>query len=249
MAKQDRGIRTRRVILEAAAEVFEEYGYEAAKITDILTRAGVTKGALYFHFDSKKALALAVLDAQVAEAPQQLPQASKLQEIVDLGMVFAHRLTHDQLVRGSVRLTLDDTGPQLDRSGPYSGWSEIHTRTLQEAKDRGELLAHVDPVESATLLVGAYAGVNMMARSTNKRHELDRRASALYRHFMPSIAVPAVLASLDMSPGRGERALVAAEEITAEEIAAEGSASEGVTADAVATDHILVADGAESVPG
>ncbi|WP_156727219.1 ScbR family autoregulator-binding transcription factor [Streptomyces apocyni] len=211
MAKQDRGIRTRRVILEAAAEVFEERGYDAAKITDILTRAGVTKGALYFHFDSKKALALAVLDAQVAQAPRQLPQASKLQEFVDLGMVFAHRLSYDPLVRGSVRLTLDDMGVQLDRSGPYVAWAEIHTRTLQEARDRGELLAHVDPVESAILLVGAYAGVNMMARTTNKRHELDQRASTLYRHLMPSIAVPAVLATLDMAPGRGARALAEAE--------------------------------------
>ncbi|MFD6414028.1 TetR family transcriptional regulator, partial [Nocardia asteroides] len=51
--KQDRAIRTRRNILEAAAKIFEERGYQAATIAEILGAAGVTKGALYFHFSSK----------------------------------------------------------------------------------------------------------------------------------------------------------------------------------------------------
>ncbi|MEJ8643270.1 TetR family transcriptional regulator [Streptomyces sp. MS1.HAVA.3] len=59
-------MRTRRAILEAAAVVFEERGYGAAKLTDIVTLAHVTKGALYFHFDSKEDLAQAVIDAQVS---------------------------------------------------------------------------------------------------------------------------------------------------------------------------------------
>ncbi|MGW6025493.1 ScbR family autoregulator-binding transcription factor [Streptomyces sp. NPDC055099] len=204
MAKQDRGIRTRRVILEAAAGVFEECGYEAAKITDILTRAEVTKGALYFHFESKEALALAVLAAQVSEGLPVIPRKSKLQEVVDIGMVFAHRLTYDPVVRGSVRLALDDTGPRLDRSGPYRNWSELNVEALRQAKNNGELLPHVDPLESGLIIVGAYAGINMMARSTGEQAELRHRAAALYRHIMPSIALPGVLATLDMSPGRGE---------------------------------------------
>lgn len=64
MAKQDRAIRTRRAILEAAAIVFEKQGFQAATITDILKMAGVTKGALYFHFQSKEALAHGVLNEQ-----------------------------------------------------------------------------------------------------------------------------------------------------------------------------------------
>ncbi|HET6860513.1 MAG TPA: ScbR family autoregulator-binding transcription factor [Streptomyces sp.] len=210
MAKQDRAIRTRRVILEAAAAVFEEYGYEAAKITDILARAEVTKGALYFHFDSKEDLALAVIDAQVEEAPPQLPQAAKLQEGVDIGMVFAHRLMRDPLVRGSMRLTLDPAGVQLNRAGAYANWAELHTRILTEAKAQGEVLSHVVPAETASLIVGAYAGINMMLRNRGESSDLDRQASVLYRHIMPSVAVPAVLAVLDMAPGRGERALAAA---------------------------------------
>lgn len=57
MVQQQRAIRTRRVFLEAAAEVFDEHGYDAATISAILERAGLTRGALYFHFTSKEELA------------------------------------------------------------------------------------------------------------------------------------------------------------------------------------------------
>ena len=60
MALQERAIRTRRNILVAAADVFADVGYEAATISEILQRANVTKGALYFHFASKEVLADAV---------------------------------------------------------------------------------------------------------------------------------------------------------------------------------------------
>ena len=62
MARQERAIRTRQVILEAAGAVFDEHGYAATTISMVLERAAVTKGALYFHFPSKESLAQAVLD-------------------------------------------------------------------------------------------------------------------------------------------------------------------------------------------
>ncbi|WP_418957138.1 ScbR family autoregulator-binding transcription factor [Streptomyces tritici] len=208
MAKQDRAIRTRQAILEAAATVFDERGYDAAKLSDILELAQVTKGALYFHFESKEDLAHAVIDAQVSAVPEPLPQVSKLQEFVDIGMVFAHRLTHDGLLRGSVRLTLDQSGHELNRAGPYREWTELNQRVLEEAKERGELLPHADPAEVAPLVVGSYAGLNLMSQALgSQRADMESWASVLYRHVLPSIAVPAVLAMLDMEPGRGLRAL------------------------------------------
>ncbi|MFF5971894.1 ScbR family autoregulator-binding transcription factor [Streptomyces sp. NPDC012769] len=208
MAKQDRAIRTRKAILEAAAAVFDERGYEAAKLSDILALAQVTKGALYFHFDSKEDLAHAVIDAQVSVVPTAPPQISKVQEFVDVGMVFAHRLTRDRVLSGSVRLTLDQGAHDLNRSGPYREWTEINLRLLNEAKDRGELLPHADPEEVAPLVVGAYAGLNLMTHALEgDRSSLERWASALYHHLLPSIVVPSVLTMLDLEPGRGARAL------------------------------------------
>ncbi|MEU7550984.1 ScbR family autoregulator-binding transcription factor [Streptomyces sp. NPDC044571] len=203
---QDRAVRTRRAILEAAAAVFEERGFDAAKLTDIARLARVTKGALYFHYDSKDDLAQAVIDAQVGVEPVFLPQEFKAQEFVDIGMIFSHRLQHDVLMRGSARLTLENGRNRgLDRAAPYQGWIDLHTPLLVEAKARGELLPHVDPREPARTVVGAFAGLNVMSHTLGL--DLDREVSALYTSVMPSLVVPAVAVRLDTAPARGARAL------------------------------------------
>ncbi|MFJ6721476.1 MULTISPECIES: ScbR family autoregulator-binding transcription factor [unclassified Streptomyces] len=203
--KQDRAVRTRQAILEAAATVFEAYGYDTAKLSDIVNIAKVTKGALYFHFGSKEALAQAVIDAQNQERPQALPQEYKAQEFLDMGMVFCHQLRHDVLMRASARLTLDRAGPTLDKAAPYQAWIALHTEVLAEAKRRGELLPGVDPAVPSQLIVGAYAGLNTMSQTLGL--DMDRQVSELYSHVMPSVVVPAVAIRLDTAPGRGARAL------------------------------------------
>ncbi|MGW0752739.1 ScbR family autoregulator-binding transcription factor [Streptomyces sp. NPDC002587] len=198
-------MRTRRAILEAAGVVFEDRGYDAAKLSDIVRIANVTKGALYFHFDSKEDLAQAVIDAQVGEEPAFTPQEFRAQQFVDIGMIFSHRLRHDVLMRASARLTLERNGRGLDRAAPYQGWIDMHTALMEEAKERGELLAHVDPVGPARLVVGSFAGLNVMSQTLGL--DLDREVSALYTSVMPSLVASAVAIRLDTAPGRGGRAL------------------------------------------
>jgi AcrR family transcriptional regulator len=60
--RPDDGDETRQALLEAAFEEIHEYGYQSASLSRILKKAGVTKGALYHHFDSKEGLGFAVID-------------------------------------------------------------------------------------------------------------------------------------------------------------------------------------------
>jgi AcrR family transcriptional regulator len=53
-------------ILEAAADEFAERGYEAASMNRIVERAGSSKGALYYYFDSKADLLATVVERAVA---------------------------------------------------------------------------------------------------------------------------------------------------------------------------------------
>ena len=62
MARQVRSEATRRKILDAAIDVFAEVGYAAAGWNTIIDRTGMTKGALYHHFDSKESLASSIID-------------------------------------------------------------------------------------------------------------------------------------------------------------------------------------------
>ncbi|PNG17058.1 ScbR family autoregulator-binding transcription factor [Streptomyces cahuitamycinicus] len=205
MARQERAIRTRRTILEAAAAVFDERGYTSATIGEILDRAGVTKGALYFHFGSKEELAVGVFEEQLAIALP--PQSTKLQELVDSGLVMARRLRSEPLVRASVGLALDQGAMDLDRTPAFRMWIDQNTQLLTEAKARGELLQHVDVAETAELLVGSFSGVQLLSQLRCQRQDLERRVVVLFEHFLPSITVPAVLARLDISADRADRLL------------------------------------------
>ncbi|KJK40296.1 gamma-butyrolactone-binding protein [Streptomyces variegatus] len=221
MARQERAIRTRRTILEAAAAVFDERGYTSATIGEILDRAGVTKGALYFHFGSKEELAVGVFEEQLALALP--PQSSRLQELVDSGLVMARRLRSEPLVRASVGLALDQGAMDLDRTPAFRMWIDQNTQMLTEAKTRGELLQHVDVAETAELLVGSFSGVQLLSQLRCQRQDLERRVVVLFEHFLPSITVPAVLARLDISVDRADWLLAQAR--TEEEAAAPAEAS------------------------
>jgi AcrR family transcriptional regulator len=202
VVKQDRAIRTRRTILTAAAKVFEERGYQAATISEILTTAGVTKGALYFHFPTKEDLAEGVIREQDHQLP--LPdRACKVQQLVDTVVLHAYRLQTDPLVRAGVRLSLDQQAQGLDRSGPFLRWSEVGIDLLEKAQAQGELMPHVVPAQTADVLVGAFAGVQAMSQALSNYQDLPRRVSALLRHVLPSVVVPSVLAAVDITEGRG----------------------------------------------
>lgn len=201
MVKQDRAIRTRRTILTAAAKVFEERGYRAATISEILATAGVTKGALHFHFPLKEDLAEGVLREQ-----DQLPipdRACKVQQLVDTVAVHAYRLQTDPLVRAGVRLSLDQQAQGVDRSAPFLRWSEAGIDLLEKAQAQGELMPHIVPAETAGVLVGSFAGVQAMSQAMSNYQDLPGRVTVLLRHVLPSVVVPSVLAAVDITEGRG----------------------------------------------
>ncbi|MFB6987608.1 ScbR family autoregulator-binding transcription factor [Streptomyces sp. NPDC056178] len=204
MAQQARAIQTRRSILVAAAAVFDERGYSSATISEILARAGVTKGALYFHFTSKEDLALGVMDVQLNSDPPP-PQLTKLQELVDQGMLLAHRLRNEPLVRASVGLAMDQAVEGLDRGTPFRAWIDRLEHLLTAAGSQGELLPHVNPRETAEMLAGSFSGIQAMSQALCRRDDLGRRISVLLHYVLPSISTPAVLATLDMAEDRGER--------------------------------------------
>lgn len=201
MAQQARAIRTRRAILESAAAVFAERGYERTTIGEILVRAGVTKGALYFHFASKEDLALGVLGAQMLDEPLT-PQPIKLQELVDQGFLLAHRLQRDPLVRASVALALDSGATGVDRAAPFRAWIDQVSEVLTAAKARGELLVHVDVTDTAELFSGAFAGIQTMSQILCDRNDLTHRVLVLLRHVLPTICTPVLLTRLEMTESR-----------------------------------------------
>lgn len=59
---KEEAFETRQALLDAALPVFSENGLEATRLEDIAERAGVTRGALYWHFKNKEDLLISLLD-------------------------------------------------------------------------------------------------------------------------------------------------------------------------------------------
>ncbi len=70
--KVERGQSTREQLIAIATRLFGERGYEGASIEAVLRESGVSRGALYHHFDSKEALFEAVLDAVEDEVGREI---------------------------------------------------------------------------------------------------------------------------------------------------------------------------------
>ncbi|MEU6484206.1 ScbR family autoregulator-binding transcription factor [Streptomyces sp. NPDC046887] len=204
MAQQARAVETRRLILQGAAVVFDELGYDAASIKEILSRVPVTKGALYFHFPSKEDLARGVLEEQTLH-PNFLPQASKLQQVVDLAMTVAHALPNDAMLRAGSRLALERGSVDFAAHSPFLAWAKVCEELLEQAKGDGEVLPHVDCRETAELVVGSFTGIQAFSQVSSGLLDLEQRVSAMWRHILPAVAVPSALTRMDTGPDRGAR--------------------------------------------
>lgn len=220
VAQQERAIRTRRAVLDAAATVFAERGYAAATVAEILSRAKVTKGAMYFHFDSKASLARGVLAAQTG-MEHHVPRGLKLQEWVDAGMTLAARLPGEPLLLAGVRLSVDLQGRDVFGS-VWPAWTQRTADFIEEAKRRGEVLPHVVPETTAHLFLGAWIGVQFVSQAVAGWADLERRTADLFEHVLPALATPAVLARLDTAPDRGSRVIAEAEAVSVTAGAADG---------------------------
>ncbi|MFF0749082.1 ScbR family autoregulator-binding transcription factor [Streptomyces sp. NPDC004267] len=202
---QERALRTREILLRAGAEAFDEYGYAGASIARILERAGVTAGAMYFHFKSKEGLALAVMEAQ----PQQIqPKLASdgLQRLVDITLVWACELQVNPLLRAGVRLSVEQGSFGVQDPSSYLGWREIMVQCLEDAEKQGELTGDTRSEDIAEFLVGACTGIQLYSQLVSNRRDLPERTVRMWRMLLPGFAPPEVIARIDLDPRRGETA-------------------------------------------
>jgi AcrR family transcriptional regulator len=85
----------RALIVEAAGRLFGEHGYEATRLDEIAAAAGVTKPIVYRHFDSKRALYLALLDRHrddlagfVASIPAEGSTEERLRAVLEIWLDY-----------------------------------------------------------------------------------------------------------------------------------------------------------------
>lgn len=188
---QERASTTRKAVLRAAAEAFETHGLVSTSINDIIRAAGVTKGALYFHFPSKEALAQAVIAEQSNwRDAQDLDGVVGLQRLIDLSFRFADSLRCDVFVRASIRLTLEYGSFATDHAESYTKWIDAVRDGLQSAQDAGELVEGLDLDQCSRLLAGAVTGLQLLSEATTNRQDLLTLMETMWATLIPGMVTP-----------------------------------------------------------
>ena len=120
----------RETILRAAAVVFAEAGYRAAKVSDVAARVGVTEPVIFQNFGSKAALFAAVVARAAAEVRASLADLDNLADLADLADgsgpragLLGHVLSGPG--HGERSHAVADAGP--GSAGPAAGHTAGHT--------------------------------------------------------------------------------------------------------------------------
>ncbi|WP_326565372.1 ScbR family autoregulator-binding transcription factor [Amycolatopsis rhabdoformis] len=191
MARQERAEQTRRTILAAAASRFDAVGFLGASLSDILTEAGVTKGALYFHFKSKEDLADALMQEQFAVLDSSpMLENPGLQTVIDWCHSLAVGLQNDVHVRASIRLVIEQGSFVTPAASAYKQWIDLVHACLLAARAAGDLRKDVNAHELAQYTVSSFTGIQLSSQVLTGRTDLRERVTFMWATMLPSIVPP-----------------------------------------------------------
>ncbi|MET9426657.1 MULTISPECIES: helix-turn-helix domain-containing protein [unclassified Streptomyces] len=167
MVKQERAVRTRHSLVVAAAEEFDKNGYEGTSLARVSKSAGISMGALTFHFPTKDELAEAVhacgrsATRAALERPADEP-APALDRMVALTVTLARLLREKSLVRACARLERDGW---RSAAGSWSSlWAPLARDLAERADEQGELRQGVEPDTVSALVAHLVAGSEVQVR-------------------------------------------------------------------------------------
>jgi TetR/AcrR family transcriptional repressor of nem operon len=150
--------------------VFAERGYPGTALSDLIAASGLTKGAFYFYFPSKAALALAVLRDQQERWLRQVSErvlaaGTALDQFRALAPAMLDLLATEPGAWSITRLTRDmaeDPATAAQVVKPMTEWVEFVADIVRRGQASGDLRTGLDPHAAAAVLVGAFDGLKAL---------------------------------------------------------------------------------------
>lgn len=180
----NRSLRTRARLIQTAAKRFAADGYHGTSYNSLVAASGMSKGAYYFHFSSKKELALEVYRTKQAEVIRTALAAaererSPLERLFTILQARAKAFATDRSLRCLPRLSTDfSRDPQLATSVAelHANAVEPFARLLREAKRSGELREEVDPDAAARTIFATIVGLDEVSERESRGKDLIDRS-------------------------------------------------------------------------
>jgi TetR/AcrR family transcriptional regulator, transcriptional repressor for nem operon len=169
--------RTRQRLLQAAFREVYRYGFQSAGIDTILAATNVTKGALYYHFESKEALGYAIIEEVVAELTRDRwlrpLQRGEDKDPIDalIGIVRALPSRPRNVKSGCALVNLAQEMSLLDEQFRkrlekiFHAWQEGITVALRRGQQQGTVRCDLVPEETASFLIAMVEGYEVLAKN------------------------------------------------------------------------------------
>jgi AcrR family transcriptional regulator len=239
--QQARSRATRRALLAAAGERFAIQGFHGTALNDLVGHGVPTKGALYFHFASKHAVAEALVAEMSASWDQVLPAVRRvagdgLEALVLLTDAVIVRLD-DPIVRGAGRLLRDRVVVSPTLAEVIAWWRDQAEELLAGAQTDGLLRREADPRWVADEVVAGFAGRATIADPGGDAAPLWELMNEFWAGFLPLIATPAWCERWMAEPWRQRRRPVGVGPEDIDRLEIHGMAGPDGTAGATAHQH------------
>jgi AcrR family transcriptional regulator len=167
--------RTRERLLQAASREIYRSGFQSASLDTILTVARVTKGALYYHFDSKEALGYSVVEEIIGpdvHGKWVQPFQSVKDPINALIAAVRNIPVRPADVRGGCQLnnlaqemSPLDAGFRKRLATIFGAWRKAVAALLREGQAHGTVRRDVDAADAARLLIAMVEGYASLAKN------------------------------------------------------------------------------------
>jgi AcrR family transcriptional regulator len=174
---------SRKHLLAAAIDCFARFGYQGTSIDRIARHAGVTKGALYYHFRDKEELLFEAVSGRVGEFEQHVlaevgpasDTIASLKRVIDACFFHATVSNHRRFI---ITLMVEalDTNPQLSAK-----FQRILRRmrffladVVRRGQDGGGVRGDIDPEATAALIAAAIMGAEIQHYQDPEEVDLRR---------------------------------------------------------------------------
>jgi TetR/AcrR family transcriptional regulator, transcriptional repressor for nem operon len=166
---------TRRHILRAAAHQFARRAYHDVGLDDILVQAELTKGAMYFHFRSKHALAVAIIERQTAAGSTAVEDLlarglSGLETLIDFSYLIAVQDIKTDGVRAGLNLLGSVGRSEGLQERLLDEWAKALAGVVEQAIAEGDIDQQSDPQDVGRMMVSLHMGL----RQTSNLDEPQR---------------------------------------------------------------------------
>jgi AcrR family transcriptional regulator len=140
-AMQDRAVRTRQAIISVAAGHFDTDGYGHTSMNTITHTGKFAKGAMYYHFPSKEAIAQQlivdwnlVVDESISDASRAAGTA--FDRLTAIFSSLARKIVDDVHLRAGMKLTLEAS---IDNGAAFARWVDAISDIVDTAITTGEI--------------------------------------------------------------------------------------------------------------